>query len=299
MSNELSSAVIRPIGLDDLGGCIELCLDRNWWPERGKWTLLLEEANGWGIDAPDGRGLAGTVILTRWGADRAAIGMMLTATRYGGRGLGKALMAKALDEAGEGVTVSLYATSSGRPLYDKLNFKPGRKNTAFRGAFRVSRKANNLSKKAAGAGPAATPGQVRLATEADLPAIIALDRAMYGADRERMLARMPGFADRFIVFEDGQGVAGYAASWRTEVFMHVGPLVAPDDAAVKSLITDLGTHSPVPMRLDLDPDRTELAAWVRACGLAPSEYTVFMTRGDQTPAGKPDHVYSPVSVACA
>lgn len=295
MPKDLSSIVIRPIGLDDLRGCIELCLDRNWWPERGKWALLLAESEGFGIDAPDGRGLAGSVILTRWGADRAAIGMMLTATRYAGQGFARALMQKCLDEAGEGVAVSLYATSAGRPLYDKLDFKPLRKNTAFRGKFSVSRKARKMEARAA----AGTPGKVRLVTETDLPAIIALDRAMYGADRERMIARLPGFADRFVAFEDGQGIAGYAAAWRTEPFMHIGPLVAPGDAAARSLITDLGTHSAVPLRLDLDPDRTELAAWVRACGLAPSEFTVFMTRGDLTPDGKPDHVYSPISVAMA
>jgi GNAT superfamily N-acetyltransferase len=299
MSKDLSSVVVRPLGLDDLAGCVELCVDRNWWPERGKWTLLLEESVGWGIDAPDGRGLAGSVVLTRWGADRAAIGMMLTASRYAGRGYARALMETALGEAGEGVAVSLYATSAGRPLYDKLGFKPVRKNTAYRGTFRIGRKANNLTKQEAKAGATAVPGHVRLATEADLPVIIALDRDMYGADRERMLARLPGFAERFIVFEDGQGIAGYAASWRTEVFMHVGPLVAPDGAAARSLITDLGTHSPVRMRLDLDPDRPELPAWIDACGFAPAEYTVLMTRGDLSPVGKPDHVYSPVSVACA
>lgn len=299
MPKDLSAVVIRPLGLDDLRGCVELCVDRNWWPERDKWALLLTESDGWAIDAPDGRGLAGSVILTRWGADRAAIGMMLTATRFAGRGYARALMEKALSEAGEGVAVSLYATSAGRPLYDKLGFKPIRNNTAYRGTFRVSRKANNLSKREARGGAAATPGNVRLATEADLPAIITLDRAMCGADRERMLARLPGFAERFVVFEDGQGIAGYAAAWRTEVFMHIGPIVAPDGAAARSLITDLGTHSAVPIRLDLDPDRPELPAWVRACGLAPQEYTVLMTRGDLTPPGKPDHVYSPISVAMA
>ena len=296
MPKDLSSVVIRSLGPDDLSGCVQLCLDRNWWPERDKWSLLLAEADGWAIDAPDGRGLLGTVILTRWGADRAAIGMMLTATRYGGQGYGRLLMRKALDEAGEDVAVSLYATSAGRPLYEKLNFKPLRGNGAFRGKFHVSSKAGKIAAQSAAAG---TTGTVRLVTEADLPAIVALDRAMYGADRERMIVRLPAFAERFILFEDSQGVAGYAASWRTEPFMHVGPLVAPDDAAVRSLITDLGTHSSVPLRLDLDPARTELAAWVRACGLAVSESTVFMTRGDLTPVGKPDHVYSPLSVACA
>jgi GNAT superfamily N-acetyltransferase len=289
------SPVIRPLGADDLKSCAEISADRGWWPERGKWSLLLAESDGWAIDAPDGQGLAGSVILTRWGADRGAIGMMLTATRYQGHGYGRALMEHALDAAGEGVAVSLYATDAGRPLYDKLGFKPIRRNIAFRGPFLAGQQVKSEARD----GATEVPGTVRLATEADLPAIITLDRAMYGADRQHMLARLPAFAARFAVFEDSRGIAGYAAAWRTEPFLHIGPLVAPDGAAARRLVTEVAAHSPVAVRLDLDPDRPELPAWARASGLAPTERTVFMTRGDLTPAGKPEHVYTPISVAMA
>jgi GNAT superfamily N-acetyltransferase len=284
---------IRPLGIDDLNSCGELALDRRWWPERDKWALLLTASEAWGIDAPDGRGLAGSVVLTRWGSDRAAIGMMLTAERYGGRGLGRALMEHALNAAGD-VPVSLYATGPGRPLYDKLGFQPVRRSVAFRGTFRA-----RSSRREARAAAAGTPGDVRVATEADLPAILTLDRAAYGADRERMLSRYPAFADRIVVLEARQGIVGYAAAWRTECFMVIGPLIAPDDEVAKRLIADLAAHSPVPLRLDMDPDRSEMARWVHRCGLLPTERTVFMTRGDLTPRGVPRDCYSPTSVAMA
>ena len=298
-SNSLSFPDIRPIGVDDLTDCTALSVDRGWWPERGKWSLLLEESEGWGIDAPDGQGLAGTVVLTRWGTERGAIGMMLVAARYGGHGLGRALMEHALRAAGDDAAISLYATSSGRPLYDKLGFQPVRRSVAFRGHFRLNPQANNSKKGEARGKATEVPGNVRVATEADLPAIIAQDRVKYGADRERMLARLPGFADRMVVFEASEGIVGYAAAWRTEAFMMIGPLVAPDGAAARRLVTDLAVHSPVAVRLDLDPDRPELPNWARTCGLAPTERTVFMTRGDLTPRGIPEHVYTPYSVACA
>jgi GNAT superfamily N-acetyltransferase len=332
-SNSLSFPDIRPIGVDDLTDCTALSVDRGWWPERGKWSLLLEESEGWGIDAPDGQGLAGTVVLTRWGTERGAIGMMLVAARYGGHGLGRALMEHALRAAGDDAAISLYATSSGRPLYDKLGFQPVRRSVAFRGHFRLNPQANNSKKgeargkateepvrrsiayrgyfragpragwrrkeRAGAAGAAGSSMAVRVATEADLPAIIAQDRVKYGADRERMLARLPGFADRIVVFEASEGIVGYAAAWRTEAFMMIGPLVAPDGAAARRLVTDLAVNSPVAVRLDLDPDRSELPNWARTCGLAPTERTVFMTRGDLTPRGIPEHVYTPYSVACA
>ena len=297
-SNNLRFPDIRPIGADDLKDCAALSVDRGWWPERGKWSLLLDESEGWGIDAPDGNGLAGTVILTRWGSECGAIGMMLVASRYGGHGLGRALMEHALRAAGDGMAVSLYATGSGRPLYDKLGFMPVRRSVAFRGHFHENPKTNNSKK---GETPEAfeSAGIVRVADEADLQTIITLDRAAYGADRERMLLRLPGFAERIVVLEADEGIVGYAAAWRTEAFMMVGPLMAPDGAAARRLVTDLAAHSPVAVRLDLDPDRPELPAWARAHGLAPTERTVFMTRGEIKPRGIPGSLYTPYSVACA
>jgi GNAT superfamily N-acetyltransferase len=303
MPNDLSSPVIRRLGADDLNSCAALAVSRGWWPERAKWSLLLTASEAYGVDAPDGQGLAGTVVLTRWGADCAAIGMMLTASRYGGRGLGRALMAHALHAAGEDTAVSLFATDSGRPLYEKLGFKPVRRSVAFRGQFRVGRQANNREKRearAAAAGSASlagSSGSVRVATEADLPAILTLDRAAYGADRERILTCLPAFADRIVVLEASEGIVGYAAAWRTELFTMIGPLMAPDDAAARRLITELAAHATTMVRLDMDPDRSELAGWARARGLEPTERTVIMTRGDLTPRGIPERLFTPISVA--
>lgn len=302
MSKRLEFPGIRPLGTDDLSSCAALAVDRGWWPERGKWALLLAASESWGIDAPDGQGLAGTVVLTRWGPGKAAIGMMLIALRYGGHGLGRALMEHALGEAGAGTAVSLYATDSGRPLYDKLGFQPVRRNVAFRGQFRVGTEAGKFEKRAARAGaalPAGSPGEVRAATEADLQAILTLDRAAYGADRERMLTRLPGFANQIVLLEASEGVVGYASAWRTELYTVIGPLIAPDGAGARRLVTELAAQSAVQVRLDLDPDRPELPGWARACGLAPTEHTVLMTHGDLTPRGIPEHVYTPISVAMA
>ena len=49
---------IRRLGLDDLKRCVALSIDRGWPPERAKWSLLLAACEVFGIDAPDGEGLA-------------------------------------------------------------------------------------------------------------------------------------------------------------------------------------------------------------------------------------------------
>jgi GNAT superfamily N-acetyltransferase len=274
---------IRRLGVDDLKRCVALSIDRGWPPERAKWSLLLAACEVFGVDAPDGKGLAGAVVLARWGTDYASAGMMLVAARYGRRGLGRELMEHLLRAAGD-ATVTLFATDQGRPLYEKLGFEPVRKSVSLRGRFHP---------------PAGSFKGVRAATEADLPAILELDRAVFGADRGLILSRLPSFADRIAVIDDG-GVTGYAAAWRNEPASTViGPLVAPDGAAARLLVTELAAHTATPIRLDLDPDRCELPGWANAHGLEPTGITVVMAHGKLVARGVPERLYTPISVALA
>jgi GNAT superfamily N-acetyltransferase len=287
---------VRRLGPDDLKACVALSVDREWSPEEAKWSLLLAASEVFGVDAPDGRGLAGAVVLTRWAADYAAVGMMLVAARYERRGLGRALLEHLLRAAGEDATVTLFATDMGRPLYEKLGFKPVRRNVSFIGQFRPA--ASDNSKKRAAPSLA---GSVRFATEADLPDILALDRAAFGADRGQFLTRLPAIADQMAVFEaDGQGIVGYAAAWRNNPDSTViGPLVAPDGETAKRLVATLAAGARTPVRLDLDPDRPELPGWAHARGLEPYGRTVVMAHGDLAPRGIPAHLFTPISVALA
>jgi GNAT superfamily N-acetyltransferase len=278
---------IRRLEPGDLKRCVALSVDRGWSPERSKWSLLLAASETFGVDAPDGVGLAGAVVLTRWGADLASVGMMLVAARYGRCGLGRALMERVIAEAGD-ATVTLFATDMGRPLYEKLGFQPVRRNVAFVGAFRP--------------GASRPAGCARAAAEADLPAVLAVDRAAFGADRGRILTRLPGFADRIAVLADHSehGISGYAAAWRnTPSSTVIGPLVAPDAASAEQLVTDLAAHAHGTVRLDLDPDRPELPGWAHRHGLEPVSRTLVMARGELAGRGTPDRLFTPISVALA
>jgi N-acetylglutamate synthase-like GNAT family acetyltransferase len=273
---------IRRLGTGDLRHCVALSVDRGWAPERSKWALLLAETEAFGVDAPDG-GLAGCVVLARYGQDLGSVGMMLVAARYGRRGLGRALMEHLLAEAGV-ATVTLFATDQGRPLYEKLGFRAIRRNVAFVGAFRPE--------------PGAV-GTSRPATQEDMPAILDLDKAAFGADRSRLLLRLPAFAERLLVFETAGGIAGYAAAWRNESATVIGPVVAPDDAAARQLIAGLAAQARGPIRLDLDPDRPELPRWAFARGLQPVSRNAVMAHGQWQPRGTPDRLFAPISVALA
>ena len=277
---------IRQLGPADLGNCVALSVDRGWSPEKSKWSLLLEVAEGFGIDAPDG-GLAGAVMLSRYGKELASVGMMLVAARYGRRGLGRALMGHVLDAAG-GATVTLFATDVGKPLYEKLGFRTIRRSAAFVGRFRAKPAPADNSKM-----------RSRPARPADMAAILGIDMAAFGADRGQILTRLPGFAEQLRVLDPQAGTAGYAAAWRNPPSTVIGPVVAADAAGARRLIADLAAHVRGPVRLDLDPDRPELPGWAHAHGLEPVSRTAVMVHGEWNVRGNPDWLFTPISVALA
>jgi GNAT superfamily N-acetyltransferase len=284
LSHSVAFPPIRRLCTGDLRACVALSVDRGWSPEKAKWSLLLAAAEPFGVDAPDGRGLAGAVVLTRWGPDLASVGMMLVAARYGRRGLGRALMEHLLDAAGD-ATVTLFATDMGRPLYEKLGFQPVRRNVSFVGRFQAP---EDNSKKLVS----------RLAVEDDLPTILNIDKAAFGADRGHILRWLPTVAEQVRVVESDEGVTGYAAAWRPHVTSTVlGPVVARSADAAKRLIVDLAGRAHTPVRLDLDPDRQELPGWAYVRGLEPVSRTVVMAYGDLPPRGTPEHLFTPISVA--
>jgi GNAT superfamily N-acetyltransferase len=275
---------IRRLGPADLKDCMALAVGRGWSAEKAKWALLLEVAEAFGVDAPDG-GLAGSVVLARYGRQHASVGMMLVAARFGRRGLGYALMSRLLAEAGN-ATVTLFATDAGKPLYEKLGFRTIRRSAAFVGTFRPERRGGRN-------GGAVT----RLFTPADMAAILDVDKAAFGADRSHIVGRLPALAERLRVLETSAGITGYAAAWRNEPTAVIGPVVAPDHASARLLIADLAAEVRGPQRLDLDPDDPELPGWADARGLSPVSRTAVMVHGEWSPPGHRDRLFTPISVA--
>ncbi len=102
------------------------------------------------------------------------------------------------------------------------------------------------------------------------------------------------------VLETGDGIAGYAAAWANgPASTVIGPLVAPDGAAARLLVTELAASATTAVRLDLDPDRPELPGWADARGLRSAGGNVVMAHGPLTSRGIPGRLFTPISVALA
>ncbi|WP_230423349.1 GNAT family N-acetyltransferase [Streptomyces radicis] len=277
---------IRRLTVHDLPACLDLAVDRGWPREAHKWRLLLTAGQGYGVDAPpgEGGGLIASVVVTPYADTHRAIGMMVVAERRERQGIGRALMRHALAECGT-AAVFLSATDNGRPLYEQLGFKAVGAFTTLTGRFTGGPE---------DAGPAVT---VRPATAGDLPAVLSYDRPVFGADRTELLARLPSFADRFLVAERAGRLIGYGASWPNVTTTVIGPLLADDEATARALLARLGAAAPLPIRFDADDRHPDLADWLRKRGLADRGRCALMVTGSPDLPGDITRRFAPYSVA--
>jgi GNAT superfamily N-acetyltransferase len=269
---------IKPLTSADLPGCLALAGDRGWLPEERKWRLVFDLAVVYGVRDPGGD-LAGVAALTRYGAEFAVIGVMLVATRYGGRGLGRALMNHALAEAGD-ATVFLHATPIGRPLYEKLGFVPVGASHTYLGTFR----------------PAAPAGS-RPAGPADLMAIRRLDAQANGTDRALLVRRLPGFTDQLRVTERLGRITGYAGAYRGVSYACIGPVIADTVDDAETLITDVAGAITGPVRIDLGDRHPQLRKWAKGRGLTPGASADLMVLGGRRLPGDRGRCFAPLMPA--
>ncbi len=276
---------VQPLSLGDLPGCLALARDRGWPAEERKWRLLFAVGTVYGLRGGDGD-LAGAVVLTRYGRELAAIGMLLVAARHGGQGLGRRIMTRALAEAGD-ATVFLNAPEAGRPLYEKLGFVPVGTTHTHVGEFALPGGA---------AGSAGSAGS-RPAEQGDLPAIRELDARCNGADRARLVRFLPGFTEHLRVVERHGFVTGYAGGWRNVDNVVIGPVMAGRADDAKTLMADIAGAVAGPVRLDLDGRHPQLRDWATGHGLALRASSAVMVQGGRPLPGDRARWFAPLMQA--
>ncbi|EFE76028.1 GNAT family N-acetyltransferase [Streptomyces filamentosus] len=297
---------IRRLNRGDLVPCADLCEDRGWPRDEHRWGLLLSAGTGYGIDAPDGKGLAATCLTMPYGSDFTAVGMMLVAGRYGRQGIARRLMRHVMETAGD-TPLALYATEQGQPLYEDLGFSPVGRAERVGGRFEAIGSGAPSGTASPARSSSALPTSVlpssassvttRPAAADDLQAMVRLDLPVFGADRTHLLARLPAFADRLQVAEDHGELVGYAALWPSGHAEVVGPLIARDTATAQALVAALAATTDRPLRADVDARHKELLGWLMECGLEPVSRTTVMTYGIPDLPGDAAHRFAPLTVA--
>lgn len=248
--------MIRALQADDLPAAHALSTQLGWPHRLEDYQFMLSQGAGVAVER-DGV-LAGTGMGWRYGADAAALGMIMVAPALQGQGLGRQIMARVMDSLGER-TVRLHATAAGMSLYRSLGFVAGPVVRQFQGVVR------------AGAAP---PG-VRALTADDAAEVAARDRSASGMDRSALIAALLPHAEG-VALAAGRGFALWRRFGRGTL---IGPVVAPDAASARLLI-DAGLAALVGefVRVDVR-EASGLGAILTARGLEDAGAVVQMERG--------------------
>ncbi len=221
-----ANVVLDPLGAADVSAALALSTAEGWNQTESDWRRLLRLEPSGCFAARDGNRLIGTVTTTPYGRALAWIGMMIVHPDCRGKGIGTALMRRALDYLrGLGVaTVKLDATPAGLPLYESIGFTAEAEVERWTG----------VAQPHAAAAP--TP-----ANAASRATVVELDRTAYGADRSRLIDLLltDGQCDPLAVDSPPGSPVGFALARAGRSATYLGPVVATTAAAAERLVEEM------------------------------------------------------------
>ncbi len=258
-------------------------------PEEFATALDWAAAEGWnpGLDdlaafyAADPRGFwmawregapASCISVVRISASFGFLGFYIARPEVRGTGCGLAIWEAGMHYLGER-TVGLDGVPAQQDAYRRSGFERVGRNLRFTGVPAAS--------------PEAPAGiEIRAPGQGDLPAILALDRACYGAPRDRFatgwLLPAPGVRRwSLAAFRDG-ALVGVGTIRACREGCKIGPLFALEDAAAHGLFAALCALAPggAAISLDVPEANAPAVALAEAAGLAPVFETARMYRGE-------------------
>lgn len=221
----VAAVSFRPFVAEDIPFAQELKSNAGWNQTAADWLgYLAFEPDGCFVAEVDGKP-AGTVSTIRYGDDVGWIGMVLVHPEYRRRGIGTSLLGRAVEYLRSRGTrsIKLDATPMGLKVYVPLGFREEYEVRRYEAIAPVC--------------PPPPEGKIAALQRADLPAVVAFDRALFGADRDRVLVdlsqRDPACC---FVARNGSAIAGYLIARKGHHALQVGPWVAADPATAENLL---------------------------------------------------------------
>jgi GNAT superfamily N-acetyltransferase len=216
---------LRVMTRQDVRGGVRLNTIVGWNQTEADWTRFLDASpNGCFVMDDDGT-VIGTVTTITYEGRFAWIGMLLVDPDYRKRGVGNALLQRAIEYLdGVGVpTLKLDATPAGKPLYEKMGFVT---------EYEIDRCI--LKRSAAGQPPAGSVPSSDLLTQA-----FAYDRYVFGADRSALLSSVSERASSLSLFmQSGTQLNGYVFGRHGLFADHLGPWMARDEHTAENLLKE-------------------------------------------------------------
>ena len=248
------------------------------WPHRPEdLAALLSMGDGYIANDDADRTIASGMVFS-YGDEMSMIGMMMTHPKLQGGGMGEVILDLLMKDTGTD-RLRLNATKSAHRLYRKAGFTETGTVVQYQGQVNAA--------------PVQSTASLRAAEEQDLPDILALDRATFGADRTAIIKSLFENSQTVVLEKNGR-VTGFAMCRMFGRGHVIGPLVAGNEDDAVALVSDhLSRHIGRFVRLDADERHGALGNFLNDCGLETYDRVIPMSRGGAVgPEGAVDWVYS-------
>jgi GNAT superfamily N-acetyltransferase len=245
-------------------------------------AMRLKEANGWNQTEADWRRyldlqpdgcfvaflddhFAGTLTTCIFGPV-AWIAMVLVDASFRRQGIGMALMQRALGylESQAVGTVRLDATPLGRPLYEKLGFRPHYLLQRYEGVLP----------------PADAVDGVEPLGVQDIDQALLLDREVTGTDRRKLILRLlEEFPAGMYGVRRAGSVEGFLGARPGARALQIGPCMASGKAGLLLLQHAQNQHGGKRVFIDIPTENGAGVGWAENAGLAPQRPLLRMVLG--------------------
>ena len=231
------------------------------WPHRPEdIKAAMDLGRVWLAQVDAHGGIAGIAAWWAYGAAAARIGLVIVSPNYQGRGIGRQLVERILDEGGSRGWM-LLSTEAGRSLYQKLGFRILGSAQRHQGIYRHE---------------PVTDSRIRMASADDYARLMKLDHSAMGADRGAILRHLFEHGQTTILSDSGQAI-GFAVSRRFGPGSVVGPIVAPSERDAIALFK--ASARPGFVRVDRPMEAARLGQHLDGCGLEGDEVSDVMVLG--------------------
>ena len=250
---------------------LELSESIGWPHEIGDWQTTLAASQVFGHRDADGK-IVSSASIYQFGPTLSALAVVLVREDFRRHGLARSAVLKCLDQV-PGVPQMLVATPFGEPLYESLGFKIAEQIVRL-----IAAQGTSLP----------VTGAIRPMTDADLPRVLDLDRAIYQADRSRWKQTEGG-----VMLADG---SGYAWKIPQRGGLVLGPVVAttPQDAA--SLVAHLTADFPGRIKIEVPERHTELMTMLTSAGFVVDSARPLMLKNVEQLPGRRELLFGLASL---
>ena len=258
--------VLRPMTSEDISLGMKLKSYAGWNQVEADWEMFIHAGGKNFVANLDGMD-AGTVTAVPYSSHFTWIGMVLVDPSARRKGIGTALLKRAIDESIHDGPVRLDATADGYELYKTLGFKEEYE------LVREIRKSGPVTLK--------NPDHCDQ-TMCDLAKMIAYDSPIFGADRSFILQSLYRRNPEYTIccIQEGN-LAGYCMGRSGSNFEQIGPVVAEDETIARDLVsTVLKECQGSDVVVDAFADKPEWVSFLEKAGFIEQRKFIRMCLGE-------------------